>query len=129
MGGYFTKPFTREWVDKAEADRATALRESKVRSNPNRDAVCFHAQQCAEKYLKAFLQESGVAFPKVHDLVALATLCESVDPEFATLKGDAGTLIGSAVEVRYPGKKATAGEAKSALAAAQSIRRFVRARL
>jgi HEPN domain-containing protein len=56
------KPLTAEWISKAENDFATALRESRVRKNVNYDAVCFHAQQCAEKYLKARLQEAGIAF-------------------------------------------------------------------
>ena len=47
------KPLTREWVEKAEGNYATARRESRVRKKPNFDAVCFHAQQSAEKYLKA----------------------------------------------------------------------------
>ena len=47
------KPITKEWVDKAEEDWSTALREVRVRKNPSYDSVCFHAQQCAEKYLKA----------------------------------------------------------------------------
>jgi len=49
------KPLTSEWVEKAEGDLATAKREIRVRKAPNFDAVCFHAQQCAEKYLKALL--------------------------------------------------------------------------
>ena len=49
------KPLTSEWVEKAEADRSTARRELRVRKAPNFDAVCFHSQQCAEKYLKAVL--------------------------------------------------------------------------
>ena len=44
-----------EWVEKAEGDSRTAEREGTVGEGPNYDAVCFHAQQCAEKYLKAFL--------------------------------------------------------------------------
>ena len=55
---------TIEWVQKAEGDYETTLRESRVRRHPNYDAVCFHAQQTAEKYLKAVLQESGFSFPK-----------------------------------------------------------------
>ncbi len=66
------KPLTREWVDKGEADRKTARRELRVRNSPNFDAVCFHAQQCAEKYLKALLQERGAAIPRTHNLEALA---------------------------------------------------------
>lgn len=54
------KPLTREWIEKAEGDFATASREIRVRKVPNYDAVCFHAQQCAEKYLKALLQEADV---------------------------------------------------------------------
>jgi HEPN domain-containing protein len=34
-------------------DFATVEREVRARKNPNYDGVCFHAQQCAEKYLKA----------------------------------------------------------------------------
>ena len=45
------KPETGEWVDKAEADLRTAYRESGASEYPNYDAACFHAQQCAEKYL------------------------------------------------------------------------------
>ena len=56
------KPLTAEWVEKADADFATASREMRVRKAPNFDAVCFHAQQCAEKYLKAILQEVDLPF-------------------------------------------------------------------
>jgi HEPN domain-containing protein len=47
------KPTTVEWVAKAEGDFLTAGRELRARKSPNYDAVCFHAQQCAEKYLNA----------------------------------------------------------------------------
>lgn len=64
----------REWVEKAENDLETAVRV--VRSGPDfpTDTVCFHAQQCVEKYLKALLVSQSVAFPKTHsirDLLAL----------------------------------------------------------
>jgi HEPN domain-containing protein len=52
------KTITREWVDKAEGDFAIAEREIEVKLNPNYDAVCFHCQQCAEKYLKERMQEA-----------------------------------------------------------------------
>ena len=61
---------TAEWVEKAEGDFATAGRELRVRRQPNYDAVCFHAQQTAEKYLKAFLHENGVIFPKTPTLLS-----------------------------------------------------------
>ncbi len=65
------QPATTEWVAKAEGDYTTALRECRARTCPNYDAACFHAQQCAEKYLKALLQEDSMAFEKTHDLVKL----------------------------------------------------------
>ena len=49
-------PIVEEWLKKAEGDWQTANRELRARKNPNYDAVCFHCQQCAEKYLKAYLQ-------------------------------------------------------------------------
>ncbi|MEG3864862.1 MULTISPECIES: HEPN domain-containing protein [unclassified Microcoleus] len=48
-------PLTVEWVDKAEGDFTTALRELRARKSPNYDAACFHAQQCVEKYLMLLL--------------------------------------------------------------------------
>ena len=57
------KPMTLEWVAKAEGDFAVMEREARVRKKPNYDAVCFHAQQCAEKYLKARPCEAEIEFP------------------------------------------------------------------
>ena len=52
------KRLTREWVRKAEADyRAAELLDRG--SDPLHDQACFHCQQCAEKYLKALLEEAG----------------------------------------------------------------------
>jgi HEPN domain-containing protein len=68
------KQITQEWVDKAEGDFATAQRELHVQEMPNYDAVCFHSQQCAEKYLKACLQEENLAFNRIHDLSRLLDL-------------------------------------------------------
>ena len=74
------KPITHEWIEKAEADFATAERELRARKKPNYDAVCFHSQQCAEKYLKARLQEAEVVFGRTHDLLALLDLTLRVEP-------------------------------------------------
>lgn len=64
------KPTTAEWIVKAE-DFAVMERECEVVECPNYDAACFHAQQCAEKYVKARLCEADAVFGKIHDLVAL----------------------------------------------------------
>ena len=46
---------TREWVAKAEGDFGMMEREARRRKNVCYDGIGFHAQQCAEKYLKARL--------------------------------------------------------------------------
>lgn len=57
-----------EFLDKAEADLATARREVAATQKPNHDAVCFHAQQAIEKLIKAILIEKNQTFPRTHDL-------------------------------------------------------------
>jgi HEPN domain-containing protein len=65
------KPLTREWINKAEGDWIAAGLLLRARRNTNYDATCFHAQQSAEKYLKARLEEAGVAAGKIHDLAQI----------------------------------------------------------
>lgn len=122
---------TAEWVSKAEGDYTytTAGRELRARKNPNYDAVCFHAQQCAEKYLKAVLQENGKHIPKIHNLIELMLLCEKIDNSFEMLRADLITLERFAVGVRYPGEFAEKDEAKSAYTAAKTVRAFIREKL
>ena len=122
-------PLTSEWVDKAEGDYLTAKRELRVRASPNYDAVCFHAQQTAEKYLKAFLQDNGRPFPRTHILADLLALCLKIDPAFLLLQSDLNMLEGYAIEFRYPGQSASNREAKEAVKATREIRSFVRTKL
>jgi HEPN domain-containing protein len=123
------KPLTLEWVEKAEGDFLTAQRESRVRHSPNYDAVCFHAQQTAEKYLKATLQEHDVLIPKTHLLMDLLGLCVKLDPSYHLLHVDLTVLEGYAVKFRYPGEAAEKDEARKALRAAKAVRGFVQGRL
>ena len=123
------KSITREWVDKAEADFATALREFIVRPDPNFDAVCFHSQQSAEKLLKARLQEADIAFRKTHDLTVLLDLALSVEPTWETLRSELESLTVYAVEYRYPGPFADESEAQTALETCRKVRSVVRAAL
>jgi HEPN domain-containing protein len=103
------KPITREWIDKAEGDWFSAQREVRARKHPNYDSACFHAQQCAEKYLKARLQEDGIVFKKTHDLANLLNLLITVEPAWTVLRPDLIILTDFAVDYRYPGTAATKG--------------------
>ncbi len=76
------------------------------------DAVCFHAQQCVEKYLNALLQENGTIFPRTHNLVELLDLGEQEMTELLPFASDMNTLTREAVEVPYPGKSAEEEEAR-----------------
>jgi HEPN domain-containing protein len=120
------KPITREWIDKAEGDWATASREIRTRKRPNYDAVCFHAQQCAEKYLKAWLQEANITFGKSHDLLKLLASIVQAEASWSVLKPDLNALTDFAVEYRYPGSSATKAEARDALTHCRNVRRVIR---
>lgn len=123
------KPLIDEWIQKAEADLIACRRLSKQELADVADVVCFHAQQCAEKYLKAFLNSKGQEAPKIHSLKILVDLCRQIDEEFQTLILDAGQLEEYAVEFRYPGEPATEEEARDALRKAVSLREFLRMKL
>ena len=120
------KPLTREWIEKAEGDWSTARRELRVRASPNFDAVCFHAQQSAEKYLKALLQERGAPIPRTHNLEALVKPLLSALPVLVALAPNLRTLGAYAVETRYPGQTSDRTMAKDAFAHGAAIRTAVR---
>jgi len=120
------KPITQEWIDKAEGDWATAKREYRARKNPNYDAVCFHCQQCGEKYLKARLQEAGIIFKKIHDLEILLNDVLTVEPGWTNLRNSSLILTDFAVDYRYPGRKSSKIEAKEAVKHCRLIRKAVR---
>ena len=115
----------RAWISRAEEDYLLA-RSALRRKTPLIYGACFHAQQCAEKYLKAVLVNEDRQFPKTHDLLALQDLCVNagilvaVDPDYLD------RLSAYAVRVRYPGDEPTLEEAQEALNIAKKVRRFVR---
>jgi len=115
-----------EWIAKAEGDYAVALREYRVRRNPNYDDVCFHAQQCIEKYLKAALVSKGRTPQKIHDLAALLKYCLQDYPLWSVLLRDLDMLSQYAVLFRYPGEKATRGRARRAVDATRRCRAEIR---
>jgi HEPN domain-containing protein len=108
------KPVTSEWIAKAEGDFATLEREYQVADVPNYDGVCFHAQQCAEKYLKARLCEAEAEFAKTHDLVALLDAVLKWEPRWEQYREDLAYLTDYAVSYRYPGESADQAAATEA---------------
>ncbi len=120
------KPLTPEWVAKAEQDYQAAEQLHRSREAQFSEIVCFHCQQCAEKYLKARLQEAEIPFPKTHDLEQLLDLVLPVEPLWESLRRSISQLTDYAVELRYPGDTANVEEATRALAVAKTVRKLVR---
>lgn len=90
------------------------------------DAACFHAQQTAEKYLKAFLIYADVKFPFTHNLTKLVELCAGIDTSFRSLITLVAPLTPYAVELRYDEEFWPSVEvAQAARSSALSIREFV----
>jgi HEPN domain-containing protein len=120
------KQATREWVAKAEEDFLAATDLARRRKRPVWSTVCFHAQQCAEKYLKARMEEAGLPIPRTHDLEVLLNPLLPVEPLWAALRTALQTLTDYAVDFRYPGQMAHKTHAERALRDCKAVRREVR---
>jgi HEPN domain-containing protein len=120
------KQITQEWIDKAEGDWHAAHQLYRARKHPNYDAACFHAQQSAEKYLKARLEEAAIAFNKTHNLLNLLTLSLQVEPLWTILQPYLNALNVYSVDFRYPGKSATKADAKDAINNCKEVRHVIR---
>ena len=123
------KLVTKTWVEKAEADLATAKHLLRVRKSPNYDAVCGFAQQCAEKYMKAVLIEEGRDFKYRHDLAYLLSILIKVNHLWEFLHLAAQFLSDNGVRFRYPGNSADKQLARDAVQAAVLIRERMREHL
>jgi HEPN domain-containing protein len=118
-----------EWIQKAESDLTNAIHALKLGARCPTDTVCFHAQQCIEKYLKALLTLRGIAFPKTHNIRMLMDRTPSRDrPPVSDDEQDA--LTDYATGARYPGwGEIPLAEARRAVAAARRVRKEIRRRV
>jgi len=91
----------RRWVGRARDDLLDADNNLRADETPL-GLVCFHCQQAAEKYLKAFLAAQGEYPPPTHDLLVLLTEVRSMSPAVDSLWDDLAALTAYAVETRYP---------------------------
>ncbi|MEW6028229.1 MAG: HEPN domain-containing protein [Chloroflexota bacterium] len=115
----------KSWISYAEEDYSAA-RALLKHAKPKLFSACFHAQQCAEKYLKAMLLLKDVDFPKTHDLISLNMLCNQAGIFTGFNPHDLVELSRHAVETRYPGNQPTLEEAREAVKIANVIRKFAR---
>lgn len=90
------------WIEKADHDLIAAQHTLELQANCPFDVICFHAQQCVEKTLKALLISRSLRFPPTHDLGALFNMLPN-DGRPAIELSKLRTLNRYAVEARYPG--------------------------
>ena len=95
------RELVQQWIAKAESDFGVA-EHLLSGASPYLDAVGFHAQQAAEKYLKAFLVEHQIEFSKTHNVGELLDLVATADSSLAESLRDAGALTPYGVDIRYP---------------------------
>ena len=111
-------------VRKADSDLENAA--LCVTSGVSLDTACFHAQQAAEKLLKAYLMAYGLPAPFTHNIKKLVELCEQHNSAFQAMKSLGQALTPYAVHLRYdedfwPSEQETA----TALQSAQTLRAFI----
>lgn len=61
------KELVKNWLARGNNDLKTAKDEMNT-ENPATDTICFHSQQCVEKYLKAYLVSHQKHFRKIHNI-------------------------------------------------------------
>ena len=117
----------REWIQKADNDLKNASHTVKLGKECPTDTVCFHAQQCVEKYLKALLVWRGIRFPKTHSIGELLRQVPrdgrpDINPDEQERLTDYATVM------RYPGQyePILLSEARDAVRSARRIRRDIR---
>jgi len=123
-----TKHAVREWIRKAENDLLTITNNMRAPAGEiPYDTCCFHAQQAAEKYLKAYLTFHGRETPFSHNLAGLARGCLDIDPSFADWIERAEELTPFGVAARYPdeGIWPTLDETQAAWNTARELKKHI----
>lgn len=124
-----TSRIVKQWIEYAEDDLRLAIHGLKIKSSCPYKLIAFHAQQYAEKYLKAFLALRKVDFPHTHNVALLLELCSPLSDFVAELQG-VEVLTQYAVTTRYPGKDLVSKkEAQKAVDMAELTKKTVKSAL
>lgn len=123
------KDIVNSWIKKADRDLEVAKRELKL-TDPLTDIICFHAQQAAEKYMKAFLIWLDIEFQKTHDVEDLVVVASKKDPSILELKDSGAELSAFAVEARYPEfDEPSLIDTKNAVGIAKKFKKFIKKKI
>lgn len=116
-------------MQKAEDDYTVVSVLLRSRKRGRYDAICFHCQQCVEKYVKARLVKANLTVPKTHELQVLLRLALPLEPLWAVYDREMQRLAGAAVLPRYPGMNSTKRAANEAVVFCRRFREAARAAL
>jgi len=120
----------KQWMIYGDEDLRLARHALTLLSGCPYRLIAYHAQQCAEKYLKAYLVYHRIDFPYTHNISRLLELCEE-NSSWPSKIREAEELTPFAITARYPGEdeKVTKKEALRAVGIAAKIRQTVRSTL
>lgn len=121
----------RLWLIKADRDLKIG-RDEFITEGPATDAICFHMQQCVEKYLKGYLIFRGKEIERTHNISRILRGCLDMDITFSEIDTPAiNRLTLYATELRYPDDFYTPSleETSEAIQQAEKVRAFVREKL
>jgi len=112
----------KKWITYAEEDLRLAKHSLTLESGCPFRLTAYHAQQCAEKYLKALLVSRKIDFPYTHSITRLLEICsEIINTNELT---EAEILTSFAITTRYPGEdeEVTKEEALDAIRIADLVK-------
>jgi len=121
---------TLAWLQRARSDLQIGRVALRARGVLPAD-ICFHAQQCAEKALKALLLQHEIAFPKTHTIEVLLDLLKIKGMDIPDEVDEAFELSDYAVQTRYPGEwePVTQADARHAIERAALVLAWVEAQI
>jgi len=119
-----------EWISYADYDIRLAEHTFTMTDDCPYHLVAYHAQQCVEKYLKAYLVYHSIDFPYTHDISELLAICAK-ETNLTEKFEDVEVLTIYATKIRYPGMgaKVTEEKAYQTVQIAKNVREMVRTAL
>ena len=116
-----------QWIFKAEHDYE-AMHSLNTNAPALTDSICMHAQQCAEKYIKAYYLSINKLFPFTHDLIKLLNELDNDELLNHDVYKWADDIDTFGILIRYPSINGdpTYQETKLIIDSRENIRRFFR---
>ena len=122
----------KQWLAFADEDLRLARQGMEIKSGCPYRLIAYHAQQCVEKLVKAYLVCHGIRFPYTHDIFRLLEICDQqTSTNWIETLGEAEELTSFAITTRYPGQddEVSKDEAVWAIGIAEKVQKIVQERI